>query len=279
MILSSHGIIGSQIVQINTLLDLYPNAAAAYSLRLLRQEYTGSAIEVRRASDNSTQDIGFVNNELDVATLESFCSGTNGFVTTWYDQSGSIPINNATQITAINQPQIVSSGSVFLENGKPTIKPIDAVPILPTLIKGSRNLNSFTVNKTRNDTSLQRIISTFSGAGPVGGELLLDTSNARVRLLALGQNLTIADTNLYRLIYTQLIGGSSINLAINGGSLGTMSTTGNVDTTNNINLFEDVGGTSPEICDNMQEVIIYNVDQSSNRTGIETNINTYYGIY
>ena len=29
----------------------------------------------------------------------------------------------------------------------------------------------------------------------------------------------------------------------------------------------------------MQEVIIYDSDQSSNRTGIESNINTYYSIY
>jgi hypothetical protein len=50
------------------LLDDYPNAAAAYSLRLLRTAYTGDAIRVRRASDNTEQDIGFVN-ELDTAAL------------------------------------------------------------------------------------------------------------------------------------------------------------------------------------------------------------------
>jgi surface protein len=70
------------------LLDTYPNAAAAYSLRLLRSAYTGSAIRVRRSSDNTEQDIGFVSNELDTSALTTFCSGTNGFVKTWYDQSG-----------------------------------------------------------------------------------------------------------------------------------------------------------------------------------------------
>ena len=30
---------------------------------------------------------------------------------------------------------------------------------------------------------------------------------------------------------------------------------------------------------NMQEFILYNTDQSSNRTGIETNINDFYNIY
>ena len=41
------------------LLDIYTGAAAAYSVRKLRNAYTGSAIRVRRSSDNTEQDIGF----------------------------------------------------------------------------------------------------------------------------------------------------------------------------------------------------------------------------
>jgi hypothetical protein len=41
------------------LLDLYPNAAVAYSLRKLRTAYSGSAIRVRRSVDNTEQDFGF----------------------------------------------------------------------------------------------------------------------------------------------------------------------------------------------------------------------------
>jgi hypothetical protein len=52
------------------LLNDYPNAAVAYSLRLLRSAYTGDAIRVRRASDNDELEIAFVNNVLDTATLE-----------------------------------------------------------------------------------------------------------------------------------------------------------------------------------------------------------------
>ncbi len=55
------------------LLDLYPNASAAYSLRKLRNAYSGSAIKVRRSSDNAEQDIGFdVNGYLDTTALLSF---------------------------------------------------------------------------------------------------------------------------------------------------------------------------------------------------------------
>jgi len=102
------------------LLDSYSGAAAAYSTRKLRTAYSGSAIRVRRASDNSEQDIGFVSNELDTTSLATFCSGTNGFVKTWYDQSGNTV--DATQTTAANQPKIYdSSTGVLLENGKPTL--------------------------------------------------------------------------------------------------------------------------------------------------------------
>lgn len=59
------------------LLDSYSGGSAAYSLRKLRAAYTGSAIRVRRASDNSEQDIGFVNNQLDTASLLSFAGSQN----------------------------------------------------------------------------------------------------------------------------------------------------------------------------------------------------------
>jgi hypothetical protein len=101
------------------LLDDFPNASAAYSLRLLRSAYTGSAIRVRRSNDNAEQNIGFVNGVLDITSLLSFVGANNGFVTTWYDQSGNA--NNATQSTSANQPQIISNGRIIEINGLPTI--------------------------------------------------------------------------------------------------------------------------------------------------------------
>jgi hypothetical protein len=92
------------------LLDTYTGAAAAYSLRKLRTAYAGAAIRVRRSSDNAEQDIGFVANELDTASLLTFCGAGNGFVVTWYDQSGNS--RNATQATTTSQPRIVNSGVV-----------------------------------------------------------------------------------------------------------------------------------------------------------------------
>jgi hypothetical protein len=84
-------------------------AAVAFSSRKLRSEYTGSALKVRRSSDNTTQDIGFRLRELDTAALATFVGSGSGFVDTFYDQSGSGL--NATQTTLADQPRIVLSGA------------------------------------------------------------------------------------------------------------------------------------------------------------------------
>ena len=102
----------SAVDTFTSLLDTYSGAAGAYSLRLLSSTYSGNAINVRRASDNTEQDIGFVNNVLDTSSLETFCSGTDGFVTTWYDQSGNAnERHNMSESTSEGQPKIVSNGS------------------------------------------------------------------------------------------------------------------------------------------------------------------------
>jgi hypothetical protein len=48
------------------------NAYFSYSLRKICTSYTGKAVKVRRSSDNTTQDIGFVGSDLDVASLRTF---------------------------------------------------------------------------------------------------------------------------------------------------------------------------------------------------------------
>jgi hypothetical protein len=91
-------------------------ASAAYSLRKLRAAFSGSAIRVRRSSDNAEQDIGFTGSELDTSALLAFCGADSGFVTTWYDQTGN-GLHQA-QPTATLQPIIVSAGALITRNGK-----------------------------------------------------------------------------------------------------------------------------------------------------------------
>ena len=71
------------------LLDIYPNAATAYSLRKLRNTYLGNAIRVRRFVDNTEQDFGFdINGDLDISGIELFFGNnlllqSENFNTTW----------------------------------------------------------------------------------------------------------------------------------------------------------------------------------------------------
>jgi hypothetical protein len=104
----------------NTLTGVSTSSATAYSLRKLNCTYAGKAINVRRSSDNATQDIGFTTaGDLDTAALKLFIGANSGYVTTWYDQSGNA--RNATQATNANQPRIVNAGFIDRYNGLPSV--------------------------------------------------------------------------------------------------------------------------------------------------------------
>ena len=121
MILANHGIVSSSGGSLPLLLDAYSGAAVAYSLRKLTTSYTGSAITVRRSSDNTSQNIGFKSDgTLDTTTMLSFIGANDGFVSVWFDQSGNN--RNAVQVTTAYQPKIVSSGVLNTYNGRPCVK-------------------------------------------------------------------------------------------------------------------------------------------------------------
>ena len=101
-----------------SVLQIAPDAAAAYSLRSL----TGGdpdVVRVRRSSDNAERD--FTVSEIG-ATLEDWVGALNdGFVETWYDQSGNG--YDAREPAAGYQPKIVENGSLVTDNnGKIAIK-------------------------------------------------------------------------------------------------------------------------------------------------------------
>ena len=77
-------------------------------------------MKVRRASDNSEQDIGFdTTGALNLTALQTFCSGTDGFVSAWYDQTGNLRHMTSTVIG--NQPQVVSAGAVLKQDKNPAV--------------------------------------------------------------------------------------------------------------------------------------------------------------
>lgn len=117
---SAYSNVDSDTTLVIPVLDSYAGATGAYGLRKLRTAYAGNCILVRRSSDDAELAIGFLNGVLDDTALLTFCGAGDGFVKTWYDQSGNA--NNATQATAATQPQIVDSGVFIIEDGLKVIK-------------------------------------------------------------------------------------------------------------------------------------------------------------
>lgn len=253
------------------LLDTYSGAAAAYSLRQLSSTYSGDAIVVRRASDNTTQNIGFVNNELDTASLESFCSGTDGFVTTWYDQSGNG--FDISQSTAFKQPKIVSTGSTITDGTKPSVQ-----------FLGAQGLNT-TANISSASNYYPFYVRSIAGTS---GSYIWDSQIGRViferTLIAAYFEQTNSFegsplTSSYRLIHMELnstTGGKVYENGVNTQS-GLPYAQYPMSGETALGARYDVGASY--INGKIQEFVLYNTDQSSNRTGIETNINSHYNIY
>ncbi len=91
---------------------------AAFSLRLTNSAYAGNCIIIQRSSDSTTQAIGFTGaGVINLAALLAFVGSSNGYIQTWYDQSGNG--NNFTQTTQANMPLLVNAGTVNTVNGLP----------------------------------------------------------------------------------------------------------------------------------------------------------------
>jgi hypothetical protein len=286
----------------NLLLDDYSNAAAAYSLRKLDKDYTGNAIRVRRSNDNSEQDIGFVGNDLDTASLKTFVGANSGFVTTWYDQVGNTrpwgANNNQLQTTAANQPRIVNAGVVDRDNGKPCVvfdgsndRMIVATSVTPGndnrvitdddfsafgVASGAAQQNTAVLSQHNTSTGRITFLLTDNGTTPFN-ELVLFFNNGTSYSV---RSTTIAFDGTQKLLYSQMDGNGSSHVRVNGGNAeGTL----NNQTLTLVNVGLQIGsaatGTGNFFNGKISEIVLYQPNQSSNRTGIETNINSYYGIY
>jgi hypothetical protein len=290
MILASNGILASSIQNaVSPLLDTYTGAAAAYSVRLLRTAYAGSAIRVRRSSDNTEQDIGFSGGNLDTSALTTFVGANDGFVTTWYDQSGNA--RNATQATAVNQPQIVSSGTLVTFNGKPYIKYLDNADSLRTsnFAAAGNNRSYFAVAKMITN-SANNLMLLEHGRGPLddyrnGIGKFFSTSNVIQAQIGTGtantrtSELTLNTTDDY-LFSAFVASGSYLQFFSNGSLVQNLSTASVpiIDSSSQVNVGRTTGGGAASW---LQSEAIYwdATNQIANRSGIESNINTYYAIY
>jgi len=273
------------------LLDEYPNAAAAYSLRRVNSRYTGALIRVRRDSTGQAeQDIGSIGEALDTVALKAFIRNNSGYVTTWYDQSGNG--RNATQTTAASQPRIVGSGVVDYINNRPAInfnRNSDGLIYNAPIFSGNSARSIIVLYKLN-------VVPVNTGNSIFGQNLFGSTTNGNWSMLQartstgltgdpyfagynadLGNGLTTANTD--HKLSSFYYNGTTGYLIKNS----TQITSGNITLNALSNGVISIGSLSTTIWENsdikIQEGIIYNSNQLTFRTQIEQNINSYYAIY
>jgi hypothetical protein len=255
------------------LLDLYTGAAVAYSMRKLKSSYTGACMRVRRSSDNAEQDIGFLGDDLDTDSLLSFVGVGNGFVTTWYDQSGNA--RDASQGFAGGQPLIVSAGNIFTINSKSSI-----------FLNGTShrlNITPFNFNSTNYNSFVGKRATAGRRMYGLGGEFYLHAlwNDNRYYLQARNigyQTSNATDTSINQLLLTGLNNGTSQEIYKNSSIVASSFVTFTIPTLINA-IGAYLSNTNFLAQCELQEIVFYNSDQSANRTAIETNINNYYNVY
>lgn len=257
------------------LLDAYPGASAAYSVRKLRTAYIGNCIRVRRSSDNTEQDIGFDSNgNLDESGLTTFVGANNGFVTTWYDQSGNG--HNLAQSTALNQPQIVGSGTVLKRNSKPILQTDGNSFLTNSTIPSWGSVNSIFFNLYL--TSTRDNIAMSSSNTDTNQHFPSRQANGTNRYYDSLSNITASALPTALNLISIFENTGVLNVWENNSQL-VNNGTANTGTATGLYLFRRSSGNGLLNGYGIPEVIIYSSNQLSNRAGINTNINTYFSIY
>jgi len=269
------------------LLEFYPGASAAYSLRQLRRSVSPYAIRVRRSSDDTELDIGFTSNgDLDLVALLDFAGTGDACVSIWYDQSSNG--NDAEQSTPANQPKIVSSGSLITENGKPALAfdgSNDDLRSNNEIMNGNA-LFIASVVKNTSDASSMRIVDQ-SGPSAGAGLFATNTANAdvvrtfaRFDSISYSMNDTTNYTNTQALMVVNWASGASA-LHVNASQRATDTSTWTAGGDTNVvfSIGSDGAGEVDYLEGTLQELLVYTTDQSANREGIESNVNNFYSIY
>ena len=270
------------------LLDLYPGAAAAYSLRALTSGWlAGDVVEVRRSSDSTTDT--FTASQITNGDLVAFCGVGDGFVSTWYDQSGNG--KDATQATTTAQPKIVDAGAL-VTGGLDFDGVDDQLDLSGTGLDIFKNVGygqAFAV-ATSDETGLAtaNILGASTGLGVT--RFLISESNVTAGSFRFGgrrldadafdsTTASVAHGNTEKLV-TGFANWTDAEAYLyqNGSNVGTdlsFQTAGNTSNTSSTSLRVGFGNFDGRI----REIIVYNTDQTANRVAIETNINDHYNIY
>ena len=267
---------------------------AAVSARL---RFAGTNIDVAQQTlSNGTADytfdltgpggyFAFVNLEATSGATLTFNSikviGKSGYVSKWYDQSTTSGVPNAkhaVQTDAAKQPKIVSGGS--LVTGGLDFASDFLVASSVSGLTGS--LSILSVSERDSSGNVVSLSSSSSFGRYFAIHELGATSNVTIRNPT---TVNVSDnvSGSTRLTFALTTGATSTSVGANGSAVTTTSSDyGNDFSGTNINqiaigLLRTVSPTG-YFNGRIKEIIIYNTDQTDNRTALEANIGEVYGI-
>lgn len=253
------------------LLDTYSGAAAAYSLRKLRSGVT-SVVRVRRSSDNAEAD--FTAAEVSDGTLTTWTGASDGFVVTWYDQSGNSG-RDATQAVAADQPKIVNAGSLITENGKPAIS-FDGVS---DFLAASVSTTGFPFTVFTKGKYTDPKDDNYVTFGPVNARYIKVNNNGNWWYAnGVSDFSTVGYTSGQNFIMAVIFNSTSSIVSYNGSLYTGLNTGADSSTYTTMRIGARADSTQHGTI-TPSEIIIYDLDKSSDRAAIESAINSHYSIY
>jgi len=297
----------------NLLLDDYAGSEGAWSLRKLDKDYAGAAIRIRKdTTGQPEQDINFVGNNLDTNAIKSFINARDAYVVTFYDQSGNG--RNMSQSTQASQPRIALGGVLDRSGGEIAVfftsndflQTSAGVSTWNFFHNGTESFIAVVgqAGVSSNPTGIHCFIATNVGLTSRGFGLIYDDRNTTTRnnaylMVVAGQNATnyVVENlkanewtpNVQRLIVSNLDADNATaanrdNGYINNGNVINNNTQTTAVSALNATAELALGqsqtvGAQFNLTGYIQEVIVYDINQSSNRSAIQTNINTYWSIY
>jgi hypothetical protein len=208
--------------------------------------------------------IGTVNGSPELFTGQGF----DGFVSKWYDQSGND--NHATQGTAASQPKIVDGGSL-VSGGNKFDGTNDFLTFPDRFLSGS-----FAISTVFNLQNKDKTNNTLFGYSTNAGFIRYQVNRLGIKVSG-GENfinLTLANNRDYVMSITR-DASNLVSLYVDGSFIGSFTQSGQFSL-DRIGVFAE--SSSYFLQGTMTETLIYNSDQSANRTAIEANIGETYGI-
>ena len=270
----------------------FGGTSVVYSLRLLNHIYDGAAIRV--VNDSAVEaDIGFNSSlELDTTALLTHCGSGDGYLVKWYDQAQGGPTGDGNDASwdssttySSRKPQIVSAGSVILDNGKPCVETIDAGMLMESEFSASGEYDVFIVcQKTINNGNHGMLFGTRTGNDNRiwmrDNTLNLQVNNEATDISGLNDDgsSTLRFYQLGQMVLNVRRDASGINSVQRNAVVGS-STYTNGGAFRGDRIINSWNNKQYSFGGNVQEIIILDGDKSSERAAIQSNINTYYSIY